>query len=153
MNRVWVYQANRFLTSEEVDLIARDMNEFVQSWTAHGSALAGKSMVKEALFLIFEVDETQASLTGCAIDKSVHFLKALGQKYSIDFFDRLKISIRSEKDGLVKLLNRDEFETLFRAGEISSDTLVFNNLIQNSLELENHWEIPFSQSWHSKVFK
>lgn len=151
MNRVWVYQANRFLSTQEADSIQVDLNSFVQSWTAHGSALAGSALVKDNLFVVLEVDESQAGVTGCSIDKSVHFLQSLGQKYTIDFFDRMKVSFRST-DNEVKLVNRSQFEELLKTGAIDENTIVFNNLVQNSVELESNWQIPFKDSWHSKIF-
>lgn len=151
MNRVWVYQANRFLTQEEADSISIDVATFVQSWTAHGSALAASGNVVHNLFLVLEVDESQAGVTGCSIDKSVHFLKTISAKYNIDFFDRMKVSFCDDK-GKVNLVNRSEFENLLKSGDVNSDTIVFNNLVQNSEELKQSWQIPFKDSWHSKVF-
>ncbi len=151
MNRVWVYQSNRFLTIEETVSIQGDLENFVSAWTAHGSALSAKASIKDNLFLILEVDESQAGVTGCSIDKSVHFLKSLGEKYSLDFFDRMKVSFIAN-DNTIRLVNRNEFEKLIKSGDVSADTIVFNNLVQNSDELTNSWKLPFKDSWHSKVF-
>lgn len=151
MNRVWVYQGDRFLTTNEVESINSDLEGFVSSWTAHGSALAGKGLVVDNLFIVIEVDESQAGVTGCSIDKSVHFLQSLGQKYNIDFFNRMKVSFR-QNDGKVALVNRSQFEDLIKTGEVNSETIVFNNLIQNSEDLQTNWQIPFKESWHNKVF-
>lgn len=151
MNKVWVYQADRILTDVETAGISSDLATFINAWTAHGSALASKAMVKDNLFLLFEVDESQAGVTGCSIDKSVHFLKSLGQRFAVDFFDRTKISFRTN-EGEVRLVDRAEFEGLLKSGVVNKNTIVFNNLVQNSEELASKWEVPFSDSWHSKVF-
>jgi len=151
MNKVWIYQSDRILTDSEVAAITTELITFIDSWTAHGSALAGKAVVKENLFVILEVDERQAGVTGCSIDKSVHFLKSLGQKYNIDFFDRMKVTYRST-DGKAMLVSRNEFESLLKDGVINENTIVFNNLVQNAEELASKWELPFKDSWHSKVF-
>ncbi|ERJ58603.1 hypothetical protein [Sphingobacterium paucimobilis] len=151
MNRVWVYQADRFLTDNEVEEINSALVSFVSSWTAHGSALAGRGQVRDKLFLILEVDEKQAGVTGCSIDKSVHFLKGLGQQFGVDFFDRMKVSFRNDA-GEISLVSRGKFEELVKSEQIMADTIVFNNLVQNSEQLEKEWEIPFRESWHSKVF-
>lgn len=151
MNRVWIYQANRFLTDDEAQSVNAALANFVASWTAHGSALAGTGSLRDKLFLVLEVDEAQAGVTGCSIDKSVHFLKKLGQDLGVDFLDRMKVSFRAE-DGQVKLVTRSEFESLIEKRVVTADTIVFNNLIQNSAELATQWEIPFKDSWHSKVF-
>ena len=151
MNRVWVYQADRFLNDQETVLIQAELDAFIQSWTAHGSLLAGSATLKDNLFIILQVDEQQAGVTGCSIDKSVHFLKTIGQKYAIDFFDRMKISFKTEDDQ-VKLVSKATFETLLKTGEVNQDTIVFNNLIQQAEELDTAWQIPLRESWHSKVF-
>lgn len=151
MNKVWVYQADRFFTSDEVNSISSDLLEFVSTWTAHGSALAGSACVKENLFIILEVDESRAGVTGCSIDKSVHFLKSLGQKYNVDFFDRMKVSYRST-DGQVHLVTRSKFEQLIKENQVDEYTIVFNNLVQNLEDFQTNWMIPFKDSWHSKVF-
>ena len=151
MSRVWIYQADRFLTETEVSEIIALAQQFVASWTAHGSALAGKGTVVENLFLVLEVDEEVAGVTGCSIDKSVHFIKGLGEKFNIDFFDRMRVSY-IDVESRLQLADRDEFQTLVNSGVVDGETIVYNNLIQTSDELTTNWKIPFSQSWHSKVF-
>lgn len=151
MNRVWIYQADRFLTDSEVKEVGDALADFVSSWTAHGSALAGKATVRDNLFLILEVDEEQAGVTGCSIDKSVHFLKELGRRLDVDFFDRMNVAFR-DRAGKVSLVSRSKFESLVKSGDVTSDTIVFNNLVQNKEQLDLQWETPFKASWHSKVF-
>ena len=150
MNRVWIYQANRFLTAAEVSEISDLAQSFVSSWTAHGSALAGKATVAENLFLILEVDEEVTGVTGCSIDKSVHFIKAIGEKFGLDFFDRMRVAY-IDVEGKLRIASRDEFQTLVNTNTVNVNTLVYNNLIQKSEELSTNWKIPFSQSWHSRI--
>jgi hypothetical protein len=33
---------------------------------------------------------------------------------------------------------------------ISKNTIVFNNLVVNKHEYENHWEVPAEESWHGR---
>lgn len=151
MERVWVYQADRFLTDVEVSSIELELASFVESWTAHGSALSALANVIDNLFIVIQVDERQAGVTGCSIDKSVNFLKSLSSKYNVDFFDRMKISYVDSDDKL-NLVDRKIFEDLLKEGAVGPETIVFNNLVQNSAELASNWRIPFKDSWHSKVF-
>jgi hypothetical protein len=151
MSRVWIYQSNRFLSEAEVSEISVLTQQFVELWTAHGSALTGKVILSDNLFLILEVDEEVAGVTGCSIDKSVHFIKGLGEKFGVDFFDRMRISYFDD-DGKLQLASRDEFQALVNSGAVHRETVVYNNLIQTSEELTSKWKIPFSQSWHSKIF-
>lgn len=151
MNRVWVYQADRYITDDEVSSIQLELDNFIKSWTAHGSALRGAANVVENLFIVIEVDERQAGVTGCSIDKSVNFLKSLSSKYNIDFFNRMNVSF-VDSSGKINLVDRNSFEELIKEGIVGAETIVFNNLIQNSEELVYNWKIPFKDSWHSKVF-
>src|SRR5690606_12771664 len=151
MNRVWIYQADRFLSDEEVTRMSASLNDFISQWAAHGNALAARGYIKYNLFLILEVDERQASASGCSIDSSVRFIKSLEQAFGVGFFDRMKVSF-TDTSGAVRLVGRDEFEGLVRSGEVTAETVVFNNLIQQGEELLTNWEVPFRESWHSKVF-
>lgn len=151
MSKVWIYQANRMLTDSEVEQIQIKLNEFVQSWTTHGASLAATAKVAYNLFIILEVDESAVVASGCSIDKSVHFLKTLETTYGVDFFDRLKVSFIDES-GTIKLVERQVFEQYVRDGKVGADTIVFNNLVQNTDDLAAAWKIPFKNSWHSKVF-
>lgn len=151
MSKVWVYQADRLLRDTEVEEIQIELDQFVQSWTTHGAALAATAKVAYNLFIILEVDESAVTASGCSIDKSVHFLKTLSSSYGVDFFNRLKVSFIDEF-GTIKLVERQVFEQYVRDGKVGADTLVFNNLIQNTDELAVAWKIPFKNSWHSKVF-
>lgn len=151
MSRIWIYQADRFLSGEEVQAITAELNAFVSAWTAHGSALSGKGYILESLFVILEVDERVAGVTGCSIDKSVHFIKSLGSKFNIDFFDRMRVAYISQTN-TVQVAARSEFEELVKTGIVTPDTIVFNNLINSSEEIVDKWKIPFKDSWHSRVF-
>ena len=151
MARIWIYQANRFLSNDEGLSIKVDLDNFVANWTAHGSQLAGKAEIVNNLFLVLEVDEEVAGVTGCSIDKSVHFIKSLGDKYTIDFFDRMRVAYIDDK-GTLQIASRDQFSALVKDNVVNLSTIVFNNLIQTSEEFEKNWKIPFAESWHSKIF-
>ncbi len=151
MNKIWIYQADRFLSDEEAERMSILLSDFVATWAAHGSALAGKGYIKHNLFLMLEVDESQAGVTGCSVDSSVRFIKNLEQEFGVNFFDRMKVSFKDSTD-TVRLVNREDFEQLIKRGEVTVDTIVFNNLIQQAEELQSNWEVPFKASWHNKVF-
>src|SRR6185312_16880484 len=109
-----------------------------------------KAEVRYNRFLILIVDENQAGASGCSIDKSVNFMKQVEQQYGINLFDRFNMAYREGE----KVLSapRHEFEELLRSGKINSQTIVFNNLVQDLQQLENKWEVPFKDSWHPQLF-
>jgi hypothetical protein len=151
-DRIWVYQANRFLTEAEIELIQTAGKTFVASWATHGKPLRAEVAIVYNLFVIVSVDEEQAKASGCSIDKSVNWISALGRELHIDFLDRMQIGYKDEQN-VARILPMNEFEQLAANGQIESSALVFNNLVFNGKELKNAWIIPASDSWHSRFFQ
>ncbi|WP_276358935.1 ABC transporter ATPase [Daejeonella sp. H1SJ63] len=149
-SRLWIYHSNRILNNNEELAIQKILNEFTSEWQAHGHALAALGEVLHHQFIVLSVDEQIAGATGCSIDKSVNLIKEIEQKFGINLFDRFRIAFRQDQN--IINCSREEFEELIRNGKINSQTPVFNNLINTRKELFSKWEIPFSQSWHSKIF-
>jgi len=145
-SRIWIYQANRELTTEEIKQIEELTRVFLESWTAHNQALNAGYEIRYNRFLILMVDEKSAGASGCSIDKSVHFIKSLEAKFSIDFFDRMRLAYKS--NGRVEAVNKIEFEKLYTEGVLNSDSIVFNNLVETKEQLVSGWEIPVKNSWH-----
>ncbi|MBE8713409.1 ABC transporter ATPase [Sphingobacterium hungaricum] len=151
MKRVWIYQADRFFTEPEEAQALEILQAFVQDWTAHGNKLAGQVSIEYGLFVILQVDEAVANVTGCSIDKSVHLLKKIENELNINLFNRLLIAY---KDGFneLQLVSNTVFQDLIDEGEVTEKTIVFNNMVTTYDEFEDSWEVPFERSWHSKVF-
>jgi hypothetical protein len=150
-SRVWVYQSDKKLTDEVVAQIQQRLDDFTTQWTAHNNQLKAKGEVRYNRFLILIVDETQAGASGCSIDKSVHFMQTLEREFGINLFDRFNLAYREADE--VRSLPRHGFEDLLKNGTINSNTIVYNNLVQNLSELETKWEVPFKDSWHIQLFR
>jgi hypothetical protein len=146
--RVWIYQANRLLTNDEVSFISNKITGFVNSWTAHNRPLKAFAEVRENLFVLFYVDESESVISGCGIDKSVHLVQAIGNELKIDFFDRTKVAYLLENTIHLAALN--ELKKLYTEKIISDTTILFNNTVQTKNELESLWKIALAKSW---VFK
>ena len=151
-SRVWVYQADRFLSEEEQSTIHRLADIFIQEWAAHGSKLGASYCIRHGLFFILAVDEETAAASGCSIDASVAFIKKLEDTLNVGFMDRLKIAFR-DAENTIQVLGMEEFKTLIRLSQINENTVVFNNLVQNIGELNSKWEVPAKESWHSQLFE
>ena len=150
-SRVWVYQADRKLTADEVVQIQQHLNHFTTGWTAHNNLLKAKAEIRYDRFLVLIVDESQAGASGCSIDKSVNFMKQLEQQFGINLFDRFNLAYRDGSE--VVSVPRRQFEELLKQGKINTETIVFNNLAQNLTELQTKWEVPFKDSWHIQLFR
>ena len=43
-----------------------------------------------------------------------------------------------------------DFKKMAKAKSVSKKTIVFNNLVTNKEEYEQHWEVPAEESWHGR---
>ena len=149
-SRVWVYQSDRKFTSVEESEISNKLAAFTNQWKAHGNELLAKAEIRYGFFIILTVDESQAGVTGCSIDSSVRLIKEIEQEYHVDLFNRFNIAYKV--NGEVVVNSKEDFETLVNIKQVTPETIVFNNMVQNLAELESKWEVPFQNSWHSTVF-
>lgn len=149
MSRIFIYQANRKLTHEEVADIAKQVDMFVNQWQAHGKQLNAEYEIVASLFIVLKVDETEAAASGCSIDDSVAFMQHLGETYGIDFFDRQQFAY--EHNGTVYNDSLENLDDLVIRGIITSNTIVYNNLVRNHEQYENQFRIPFHKSWHQRL--
>ena len=149
-SRVWIYQSDRKFSNTEESLILDKLAVFTNQWKAHGSELSASAEIKHGLFIVLVVDETQANVTGCSIDSSVRLMKEIEQELNIDLFNRFNVVYLAGDEA--KLVSRAQFEALLASVEITGESIVFNNLVQNFEEYQTKWQIPFKNSWHSKVF-
>lgn len=149
-SRVWIYQSNKELTADQNAQLEGQLNAFAQNWTAHNNQLKATAIVQYNRFIILVVDENQAGASGCSIDKSVRFMKDLENEYQINLFDRFNLAYRDGEE--IKSVSRNEFEELIKAGTITDNTIVFNNLVQTLAELNTKWEVPLKDSWHIQLF-
>lgn len=149
-SRVWVYQSDRKLTDAEVVQAQILLDNFAAGWTAHNNQLKAKAEIRYNRFFILIVDESQAGASGCSIDKSVHFMQQIEAKFGVSLFDRFNLAYR--EDGEVLSLPRNSFEDKLKRGDINTNTIVFNNMVQNLSDLNSKWEVPFKDSWHIQLF-
>ncbi len=149
-SRVWIYQADRNLATQELSSIQNRLNTFTATWEAHGKVLKASAEIKYNRFIIFIVDEAQAPVTGCSIDKSVAVLKTLELEFNLSLFDRMQIAYRDEHG--IQVCSKTAFEALIAKSLVTEDTVVFNNLAQTYGALQTSWEVSAKQSWHSTLF-
>ena len=147
-SRVWIYQADRAFTTTESESINTAITEFVSQWLAHKAKVIGDGRLLHDRFVVLVADEEKLQVSGCSIDSTVRFIKDLGAKYNVNFFDRFYTCYR-EVDR-IEGSDFETFKTKLAQGLISDETIVFNNLVHTIEGLQSQWQVPLSQSWHSK---
>ena len=159
-SRIWIYQANRSLTPEELAEIKADLDKFIVDWTAHGSELIAGYEIKYKRFIALALDQTNASAGSAAplylildlvvysIDASVRFIQGLEKKYNINLLDKMNVSYKQGEFVAYKTLV--DFKKMAKNKSVTKNTIVFNNLVANKQEYLNHWEVPAEESWHGR---
>ena len=84
--RIWVYQASRSLYASELDQIKQVLAQSCQNWEAHGAPLQASFEIKYNQVIIVAVNEAMNAASGCSIDASTRWFKALGETLQVDFF-------------------------------------------------------------------
>ncbi|MFD2823482.1 ABC transporter ATPase [Lacinutrix iliipiscaria] len=150
-SRVWIYQANRSFTEQEIQDISNKLNLFIENWTAHGSDLqAGHTLVYKR-FIVIGLNQNLNHATGCSIDASVHFIQQLEKDYNVDLMDKMNVSYKQGEFIAHKTLT--DFKKMAKDKAVSKNTIVFNNLVNTVAEFKENWEVPASESWHSRFLK
>ena len=150
-SRVWIYQANRSFTEEEISEIEDKLNTFIENWAAHGSDLQSGYTIRYKRFIIIALNQNLNNATGCSIDASVHFIQQLEKDYNVDLMDKMNVSYKQGEYIAYKTLI--DFRKMAKDKAVSKSTIVFNNMVNNIAELNENWEVPASESWHSRFLK
>ncbi|MGB1169273.1 MAG: ABC transporter ATPase [Flavobacteriaceae bacterium] len=147
-SRVWIYQSDREFSDQEINFITEKAIEFIDQWTKHGFNLKGSFTIKYNQFLVLAVDEGFNNVSGCSIDSSVRFVKELEISLEVDMMNKMNISY---KDGNhINILTMSDFKEFTKSNKITSETIVFNNMVSTKQELNVHWEVPLINSWHKR---
>ncbi|GAA3554703.1 ABC transporter ATPase [Snuella lapsa] len=150
-SRVWIYQANRSFTDSEIEEISAKVEQFIENWTAHGGDLKVGYLIEYKRFIVLGLNQNLNKATGCSIDASVHFIQQLEKDYNVDLMDKMNVSYKQGQFIAYKSLT--DFKKMAKDKAVSKNTIVFNNLVTNIAEFKNNWEVPASDSWHSRFLK
>jgi hypothetical protein len=150
-SRVWIYQANRSFTEDEITQLQQQLEEFIDAWTAHGKDLQAGYKIVYKRFIVIALNQDLNHATGCSIDASVHFIQGLEAQYKVDLMDKMNVSYKQGEFIAYKPLM--DFKKMAKNRSVSKNTIVFNNLVTNIAEFKDNWEVPASDSWHSRFIK
>ncbi|HEX2532371.1 MAG TPA: hypothetical protein VHK69_01475 [Chitinophagaceae bacterium] len=144
-SRVWVYQSNRLLTLSEALEMEEQLEQFAAGWRSHGVKVKAWAGLLFGQFVILMADERATGVSGCSTDASVHFIKELETRYSVDFFNRTSLAF-VVKDK-IQVLPMSQLAYAAENGFINGDTLYFNNLVSTKEALKREWLQPVRNSW------
>jgi hypothetical protein len=144
-SRLWIFQAEKKFTSEQLTIIHSQLELFTKQWAAHGQPLQASFQILEDRFIVLAVNESVHAASGCSIDSSVHAIKELGNLIHQDLFKRNLVSFKLGETIVTIALN--ELKDAFNKGIWNENTLTFNTLAGNKSQFENEWLVPAKSLW------
>jgi hypothetical protein len=129
-------------------LIALKAEDFINQWTRHGDDLKGSFTFKYNQFLVLAVDESFNNVSGCSIDSSVRFVQALEKELQLDLMNKMNITFKD--NDTINLAKLSDFQRFVKEQKVTSETIVFNNMVNTKEDFENNWEVPAKESWHKR---
>jgi hypothetical protein len=135
--RIWIYTSNRAVSDKEQAELSAPISDFLGQWAAHGNPLMAAGAWLNPYQLVVALDESQAGASGCSIDSQTRFMRELGTRHNIDWFDRLSMVV--ERDGEIRLVS------FFELSEYR-DALLYDPLVQRLGDIRGNWPVPLTES-------
>jgi hypothetical protein len=148
--RVWIYQASRPFTADEVIKLLPRIAQFAEQWTSHGRALLASAEILHHQFLVIGLDEGRGGASGCSIDASVRFVQEIERLLDLELLEKTQLAFM--RSGEVWLLDRRELKAAVASGELSPETLYFDNTLATKQEIMRSWPVPAGNTWLAKYF-
>lgn len=144
-SRVWVFQADSFLTDADADLLQREGSAFAAAWKAHGKELGARFAVICNLFAVMAVDESRDGATGCSIDAFMRFMLQKQDEFGVSFTNRMCIAYLENDE--IRLCKSGDLVQLKINEKITPETLVFDNLVTTLGEFKHSRLKAAAQTW------
>ncbi len=148
--RVWVFGCSRVLDERETEGLLRQVDEFLDTWSAHGAPLSAGREWRHGRFLLVGLDERSVPPSGCSIDAMVGCLRALGTPLGATFLDNSPVWYHDGTE--VQSVSRAEFSARAARGLIGAETTVFDQSVGRLGQVRNgEWERSAGQGWHQSL--
>lgn len=151
--RLWIYGADRDLSSDEQSTLLQTLKDFFTGWRSHGQPVEGEATIIDDRFLLVAASVREESISGCGIDSSTQVIDDLAADLQIDWVPALTVFYR-DASGQIKGVSRPAFRKRVQEGVVSRETSVIDLSIETVGDLrEEGFERPAGDSWHALVFR
>ncbi len=144
-SKIWIYQAERALSDDEIAAITPLFRNFCENWTAHNNQLKASFEIVKNRFIALAVDESMNTASGCSIDKSVAFLKSISVQLGINLFERMQMAYLNNE--VLETVHYNDLKIAFDSKTINEETLFYNNNVQNLGEYRNSFLVTLKNHW------
>lgn len=150
--RVWVFQSDRFLSEEEIDILTANGKKFAGQWHAHGKGLTAEFGVIAGLFVVMSIDEEKEGASGCSIDTFMRFVLEAEKQLGLNLTNRLCVAYETDS-GIIGIDGKEALKAKVANGTFAADSLVYDNLAKTLGDLRHSWTKPASATWLASLFK
>ncbi len=145
--KVYIYPSSRKFYDTEIENLHKKINAFLDSVFADYTL--NYKILYNRFIILFISEEKPISIE--LLDKLAMFILSLEVDYKITLLDKVNICFKQGE--FVQYQEMKRFRELIKKRSVSKKTILFNNLVQNKYEFENHFEVPAAESWLSYLFK
>ena len=148
--RVWIYTSERLLSEKEKNIICVKSERFLESWQSHQLDVRSSFEIKKDRFFIVSVDESYNGVSGCGIDKLLHYVQELEVEFGISLTNKTNIVFEMEEEQLV--IPFAQIKNAISKGIISAEIHYYNTLVSNIGELKTNFKVNVKEGWVKKYF-
>jgi hypothetical protein len=138
---VFIYQSDKNIPEEVTGSINQKIEAFIKDWTSHQIPVNGFGKVYHNRFIVLFGDEGDHGIGGCSKDKVTQFIREIENQFHLNLFDRMQVAYLDASSG-VSTFPLDELSKKYDSGQLTTDTILFNNLVSNKKEWEAVWKQP-----------
>ncbi len=148
--RVWIFGASDPITGDRAKLLLDRVDDYLDSWKAHGEPLLCARDWRQDRFLAIGVDENAAGASGCSIDALFRILQELQASLGSTIVGGGRVYYR-DGNGETQCTSRSEFPRLRAAGIVDESTTVYDTSVVTGAGYREGFERQLGESWHREL--
>ena len=82
---------------------------------------------------------------------SVSFILELQETYKVSLLDKMNVCFKQGQ--FVQYKELKDFKKLLKNKALTGKSIIFDNLVSNKEDLDNHWEMPIEDSWYNRFLR
>lgn len=149
-SKLWIYGSARTFNSQEIKQMTLMLDQFCDTWAAHGAKLNCGFNILFDRFILLAVDEESAAASGCSIDKSVEIIKRIDEQFQFDLFNRLRSYHADQVTNRISVLSQDDVQHQIQTGELDGNSRIVNMQALRLADLLPNFSIPLKETWLRK---
>jgi hypothetical protein len=144
---IWIFGVTPRLDDEAATTVLRQVDTFLDQWTAHRVPVLSGRELREGSFLVVAA-EKNSETSGCSIDAMFGIVRALERAFGVQMLDASRIFYR-DANGDVASVARGDFRNV-----ANEETVVFDTTAQRLGEIRSGaWERRAADSWHASLLR